>query len=191
MRSLLGDGCDIQPIPDEVEDLQVAHLLSLIREDFPFELNTWRGGVKATDARQGKGVGVYNEAGPAAGEGERTGEEGHPSTQNSQFSESGRLPVDGVGVDHIVRVAADAVVAQAYPMLEGYAVNIKSQFGREIAAYTSEMRGQIQCIEEKLNQMGNVLTTIAHPRGTNSSPAFGGSPSSWRNNEGLCGGRYW
>lgn len=40
MRSFLCEGSDIPSFPDEVYDLEVAHLVELIRDDFPFELNT-------------------------------------------------------------------------------------------------------------------------------------------------------
>ncbi|CDY27858.1 BnaC09g28850D, partial [Brassica napus] len=53
--SILCEVSDIPPIQDEVEDLQVAHMVSLIRDGFPFEINTWRGGVKASDAKKYKG----------------------------------------------------------------------------------------------------------------------------------------
>ncbi|KAG2275453.1 hypothetical protein Bca52824_058008 [Brassica carinata] len=41
--SILCEVSDIPPIQDEVEDLQVAHMVSLIRDGFPFEINTWHG----------------------------------------------------------------------------------------------------------------------------------------------------
>ncbi|CAN7111179.1 unnamed protein product, partial [Brassica rapa subsp. narinosa] len=44
VRSILCDGSDIPPFPDEVEDMAVAHMVSLIRDGFPFEINTWQGG---------------------------------------------------------------------------------------------------------------------------------------------------
>uniref|UniRef100_A0A1J3I5C6 Uncharacterized protein n=1 Tax=Noccaea caerulescens TaxID=107243 RepID=A0A1J3I5C6_NOCCA len=34
---------------DEEHDPQVAHMVSLIAEDFPFEHNSWRAGVKASE----------------------------------------------------------------------------------------------------------------------------------------------
>ncbi|KAF3565285.1 hypothetical protein DY000_02016751 [Brassica cretica] len=55
VRSILCEVSDIPPFQDEVEDLQVAHMVSLIRDGFPFEINTWRGGVKASDAKKYKG----------------------------------------------------------------------------------------------------------------------------------------
>ncbi|KAF2598535.1 hypothetical protein F2Q68_00007837 [Brassica cretica] len=73
VRSILCEGSDIPPFPDEVEDMAVAHMVSLIREGFPFEINTWCGGVKAIDAKQWKsGYG-------ADGLGDSGGEHGQPS----------------------------------------------------------------------------------------------------------------
>ncbi|KAF8092706.1 hypothetical protein N665_0403s0013 [Sinapis alba] len=42
------------PGSDADLDVSVTHVVSLIKEDFPFENNIWRGGVKATDARNPK-----------------------------------------------------------------------------------------------------------------------------------------
>ncbi|CAA7044341.1 unnamed protein product [Microthlaspi erraticum] len=39
---------------DEQDDPQVLHMLALINEDFPFEHNSWRGGVKACEAVETK-----------------------------------------------------------------------------------------------------------------------------------------
>ncbi|RID79522.1 hypothetical protein BRARA_A02255 [Brassica rapa] len=43
----------------QVEDMAVAHMVSLIRDGFPFEINTWQGGggVKAINAKQWKSDG--------------------------------------------------------------------------------------------------------------------------------------
>ncbi|KAF8061878.1 hypothetical protein N665_1205s0003 [Sinapis alba] len=41
----------IELFEDEVADVSVTHMVSLIEDDFPFEINTWRGGVKATNVR--------------------------------------------------------------------------------------------------------------------------------------------
>ena len=57
MRSILCKGSEIPPFADEVDDLQVNHMVSLIRDGFPFESNTWRGGMKAADAKHSKGLG--------------------------------------------------------------------------------------------------------------------------------------
>ncbi|KAH0910428.1 hypothetical protein HID58_033749, partial [Brassica napus] len=55
VRSILCEASDIPPFPYEVDDMRVAHMVALIREGFPFEINTWRGGVKASNAKQWKG----------------------------------------------------------------------------------------------------------------------------------------
>lgn len=51
------EGSDITPFPDEVDDLRVNHMVSLFRNRFPFEINTWHGGAKDSNAKQSKGFG--------------------------------------------------------------------------------------------------------------------------------------
>lgn len=47
-ESISADG-DFIEFNDEVDDDEVSHMLELIFYDFPFEPNSWRGGVKADD----------------------------------------------------------------------------------------------------------------------------------------------
>lgn len=162
VRSLLCEGSDIPPFPDEVDDFEVGNLLALIREDFPFELNTWRGGVKATDARQGRGVG-----GTSGIDGEDgVADDPHAPNRNSNIPQNARMPRDGVDVDRMVRAAADAVVAQAMPMFEGYAVNIKSQLMREISVFRDAICGDMQRVNRELVQITKLLLPQSVARGT-------------------------
>lgn len=148
VRSLLCEGSDIPPFPDEVDDFEVGNLLALIREDFPFELNTWRGGVKATDARQGRGVGG------------RSGIEGEDGVADERYDPTQNLnnpQRDGRDVVRIARAAADAVVAQAMPMFEGFAVNIKSHVLREILVFKETIGGEMKLVNRELVEFRKLL----------------------------------
>ncbi|KAJ4917066.1 Uncharacterized protein Rs2_02616 [Raphanus sativus] len=148
VRSLICEGSDIPPFPDEVDDFEVGNLLALIREDFPFELNTWRGGVKATDARQGRGVG---------GRSGIEGEDGVADDRNDTTQNLNNPQRDGRDVDRIARAAADAVVAQAMPMFEGYAVNIKSHVLREISMFKETIGGEMKLVNRELGEFRKLL----------------------------------
>lgn len=166
MRSFLCEGSDIPSFPDEVYDLEVAHLVELIRDDFPFELNTWRGGVKAIDARQWKGVGGAGDVGPSGMHGEDGSADG------------------GLHQDHIVRVAADAFVAQALLMFEGYVGNMKREFGREIGDFKSDIVKKLHLLDDKLAEFGTLLTNISVEEGRGFSSEFPVYKSPGRDDQG-------
>ncbi|KAJ4910410.1 Uncharacterized protein Rs2_05031 [Raphanus sativus] len=106
------------------------------------------GGVKATDARQGRGVG-----GPSGIEGEDgVADERYDPTQNLNNPQR-----DGRDVVRIARAAADAVVAQAMPMFEGFAVNIKSHVLREILVFKETIGGEMKLVNRELVEFRKLL----------------------------------
>lgn len=109
VRSILCEASDTPSFPDEVEDLRVAHMVSLIREGFPFEINTWHGGVKAQVAKQWKGG--HGPQGLGAGSGD------HGQTSNTDGHS--RVGDHGVTLDvqNLVRCLADELYARAGPLL--------------------------------------------------------------------------
>ncbi|CAA7029239.1 unnamed protein product [Microthlaspi erraticum] len=65
VRSLLCETVDVVGgelhFPDEAEDDAVAHMKQLIEEDYPFEHNTWAGGVTASEAARAESDGSDGE----------------------------------------------------------------------------------------------------------------------------------
>ncbi|KAF3569658.1 hypothetical protein F2Q69_00063959 [Brassica cretica] len=127
--SILCKGSEIPPFVDEVEDLQVNHMVSLIRDGFPFESNTWRGGVKAADAKHSKGLGglgggtldgIFSSPGTADGDG------GQPCKTVSHAGMGGHG--GQLDVPTLVRLVAKEIHARVAPMLG----NLNSEFCGEI-----------------------------------------------------------
>lgn len=132
-------------------------LLSLI-------LDVW--GVKVIDARQWKGVGGAGDAGPSGMHGEDGSADG------------------GLHQDHIVRVAADAFVAQALLMFEGYVGNMKREFGREIGDFKSDIVKKLHLLDDKLAEFGTLLTNISVGEGRGFSSEFPVYKSPGRDDQG-------
>ncbi|CAN7072631.1 unnamed protein product, partial [Brassica oleracea var. botrytis] len=129
VRSILCKGSEIPPFVDEVDDLQVNHMVSLIRDGFPFESNTWRGGVKAADAKHSKGLGglgggtldgIFSSPGTADGDG------GQPCKTASHAGMGGHG--GQLDVPTLVRLVAKEIHARVAPMLG----NLNSEFCGEI-----------------------------------------------------------
>ncbi|WZY72398.1 hypothetical protein YC2023_004638 [Brassica napus] len=112
VRSILCDGSDIPPFPDKVEDMAVAHMVSLIRDGFPFEINTWQGGggVKAINAKQWKSGYGADGLGDSGG-----GEHGQPVNTDGHGGGGGL----GVTVDlpNLVHGLANELEAREGPLL--------------------------------------------------------------------------
>ncbi|KAJ4869635.1 Uncharacterized protein Rs2_48798 [Raphanus sativus] len=112
VRSILCEGSDIPPLTAEKDDLRVNHMVSLIRDRFPFEINTWRGGVKASDAKQSKGVG-----GLGASSSETVGQPaGNAEADRPENANTEGLP--GVfDVSTLARLVATELHARALPIV--------------------------------------------------------------------------
>ncbi|KAF3538468.1 hypothetical protein F2Q69_00019328 [Brassica cretica] len=127
VRSILCEASDIPPFPDEVDDMRVAHMVALIREGFPFEINTWHGGVKESDAKQWKGGNGPDRLG------DYEGEHGQASTTDGHGLGGGHgLTLD---VQNIVRCLANELQARAGP-LSGI---IKTHITQEMVALKEEV----------------------------------------------------
>lgn len=65
VTSILCPNHSIDGFRDEVTDVTVTHMVALINNKFPFEHNSWSGGVKAVDAKRlqevGDDVGLVDE----------------------------------------------------------------------------------------------------------------------------------
>ncbi|CAN6841200.1 unnamed protein product [Brassica oleracea var. botrytis] len=127
VRSILCEASDIPPFPDEVDDMHVAHMVALIREGFLFEINTWRRGVKASDAKQWKGGNGPDRLGDSEGE------HGQASTTDGHGLGGGHgLPLD---VPNLVRCLANELQARAGPLLG----IIKTHMTQEMVALKEEV----------------------------------------------------
>uniref|UniRef100_M4DGK2 Ubiquitin-like protease family profile domain-containing protein n=1 Tax=Brassica campestris TaxID=3711 RepID=M4DGK2_BRACM len=135
------------------EDEAVDHLVALARDDYPFEHNTWAGGVRADDVKANKGQALpsessdeeeleetdreYRQPGGGAdvvhsGEGR-----GQPSMREGEARIGGRPTSAGVG--DLVRQAAEAFEAQLLPMFEGYMVSMKDHISKELSKLMTEV----------------------------------------------------
>lgn len=122
MRSILCPEHGIDLFEDEVADVSVTHMVSPIEEDFPFEINTWRGGVKANDARNPKSSaedGLEGQDHPGGSTNV------HPGPSNTV-----PLPPFGAGlteleVRRIIRRATDDVQDRLEAMLAGYFTSLQ------------------------------------------------------------------
>ncbi|CAN6992575.1 unnamed protein product [Brassica oleracea var. botrytis] len=112
---------------ENTENEAVDHLVALARDDYPFEHNTWTGGVKADDVKQGGGDDVIH-----SGEGR-----GQPSMRQGEAPIGGRPTSAGVG--DLVRQAAEAFEAQLLPMFEGYMVSMKDHISKELSKLMTEV----------------------------------------------------
>ncbi|CAF2004002.1 unnamed protein product [Brassica napus] len=94
---------------------------------YPFEHNTWTGGVKADDVKQGGGDDVVH-----SGEGR-----GQPSMRQGEAPIGGRPTSAGFG--DFVRQAAEAFEAQLLPMFEGYMISMKDHISKELRKLMTEV----------------------------------------------------
>ncbi|CAN6972332.1 unnamed protein product [Brassica rapa subsp. trilocularis] len=127
VRSILCEASDIPPFPYEVDDMRVAHMVALIREGFPFEINTWRGGVKASNAKQWKGGNGPDRLGDSEGK------HGQASTNDGHGLGGGHgLTLD---VPNLVQCLANELQARAGPLLG----IIKTHITQEMVALKKEV----------------------------------------------------
>ncbi|CAF2054337.1 BnaC06g02040D [Brassica napus] len=135
---------------EDTEDEAVDHLIALARDDYPFEHNTWIGGVKADDVKVKKGHPLpidehepeetdreYGQQGGGddvvhSGEGR-----GQPSMRQGEAPIGGRPTSAGVG--DLVRQVAEAFEAQLLPMFEGYMVSMKDHISEELSKLMTEV----------------------------------------------------
>ena len=135
---------------ENTENEAVDHLVALARDDYPFEHNTWTGGVKADDVKVKKGHPLpidehepeetdreYGQQGGGddvvhSGEGR-----GQPSMRQGEAPIGGRPTSAGVG--DLVRQVAEAFEAQLLPMFEGYMVSMKDHISEELSKLMTEV----------------------------------------------------
>lgn len=123
-------------------DASIENLVSAINDDYPFEHNTWCGGVKADDVKQKKSHPRTSESSednvssaaekdnaPTGGvdsggnSGDRRGQSSRTQLPESQAGNN--IPLD---VPTLLRRAADAFEEKVLPMFEGYILSLKGHF---------------------------------------------------------------
>lgn len=147
MRSILCPDHDIERFDDEVDDLSVCHMVSLIKEDFPFEINSWLGGVKANEAKKPK----Y----PL--------EDCLDDPPGSTFPPAGSQPThapsgdgDGGGggstmdVESLLRLATDAFEERAVSMFAGYTLSVKDHFDQVTSSLKELVWGELAELKRML-----------------------------------------
>ncbi|RID78397.1 hypothetical protein BRARA_A01233 [Brassica rapa] len=138
------DESAILSFADEVDDVQVNHLVSLIHDGFPFEINTWRGGVKAADAKHSKGAagGLCPDQGNVQGQ--------STAHANAECNAGGCDFGERFDVSNFVRLVANELHTRAVPLLR---------------TLKAELIGEIQSVKfEVLASLGGVMEG---PRGGN------------------------
>ena len=144
VRSILCEESAILSFADEVDDVQVNHLVSLIHDGFPFEINTWRGGVKAADAKHSKGAagGLCPDQGNVHGQ--------STAHANAECNAGGCGFGERFDVSNFVRLVANELHTRAVPLLR---------------TLKAELIGEIQSVKfEVLASLGGVMEG---PRGGN------------------------
>uniref|UniRef100_A0A0D3E7T6 Ubiquitin-like protease family profile domain-containing protein n=1 Tax=Brassica oleracea var. oleracea TaxID=109376 RepID=A0A0D3E7T6_BRAOL len=173
-------------------DSSVANMVSLIEEEYPFEHNTWSGGVNSDDVKQKKcppptsdssddNVSSATEKGnvPQGGvdsgmqSGDRRGQSSKQPGHEPQPGEN--VPLD---VPTLLRMAAYAYEERVMPMFEGYVLSLKGHFNREVGV----LRTDLQCATTSIRQLETSVTTefenmkklIKGPGDNDEEPPIGG-----------------
>ncbi|CAG7864400.1 unnamed protein product [Brassica rapa] len=142
------------------EDTSVDTMVALIDDDYPFEHNTWSGGVKADDVKLKKGHAQTSESSDENvpepvekdnahhGGVESGGYPGDPRGQSSA-NPSG-APHGGesfhVDVETLLRRAADVYEDKVIAMFEGYILSLKGHFNSEVGGLRTDLQAATSAI---------------------------------------------
>ncbi|CAA7052367.1 unnamed protein product [Microthlaspi erraticum] len=163
IRSILSSGCDdgLDEITfeDEQYDEEVEHLLSLINEDFPFEVNSWSGGVKASEA-EAKETSISD-----CGEGDE-GEDDDMPLDSARKQRRNNTPVadpispDGCGnIENIISRVAEAVEHRSNTVFSNYVNTLKRYIDKVVENLKTDMERMLHAgvhPHETLQQTSNV-----------------------------------
>ncbi|CAG7864395.1 unnamed protein product [Brassica rapa] len=163
VRSLISTdevGEDLYRGLGDKEDTSVDTMVALIDDDFPFEHNTWSGGVKADDVKLKKGHAQTSESSDENvpepvekdnahhGGVESGGYPGDPRGQSSA-NPSG-APHGGesfhVDVETLLRRAADVYEDKVIAMFEGYILSLKGHFNSEVGGLRTDLQAATSAI---------------------------------------------
>ncbi|CAN7056788.1 unnamed protein product [Brassica rapa subsp. trilocularis] len=178
------------------EDTSVDTMVALIEDDYPFEHNTWSGGVKADDVKLKKGHAQTSESSDEnvpdpvekdnahRGGVESGGYPGDPRGQSSA-NPSG-APHGGesfhVDVETLLRRAAEVYEDKVIAMFEGYILSLKGHFNSEVGGLRTDLQAATTAIAhlettvtgefDKINQL-----LKSGPRGADMGATYGFSPA--------------
>ncbi|CAN7136016.1 unnamed protein product [Brassica rapa subsp. narinosa] len=178
------------------EDTSVDTMVALIEDDYPFEHNTWSGGVKADDVKVKKGHAQTSESSDEnvpdpvekdnahRGGVESGGYAGDPRGQSSA-NPSG-APHGGesfhVDVETLLRRAAEVYEDKVIAMFEGYILSLKGHFDSEVGGLRTDLQAATTSIAhlettvtgafDKINQL-----LKSGPSGADMGATYGFSPA--------------
>ncbi|CAN7110584.1 unnamed protein product [Brassica rapa subsp. narinosa] len=163
VRSLISTdevGEDLYRGLGDKEDTSVDTMVALIDDDYPFEHNTWSGGVKADDVKLKKGHAQTSESSDEnvpdpvekdnahRGGVESGGYPGDPRGQSSA-NPSG-APHGGesfhVDVETLLRRAAEVYEDKVIAMFEGYILSLKGHFNSEMGGLRTDLQAATTAI---------------------------------------------
>ncbi|WZZ12169.1 hypothetical protein YC2023_105258 [Brassica napus] len=171
VRSILCPDHDIERFDDEVDDLSVCHMVSLIKEDFPFEINSWLGGVKANEAKKPKypledclddppgstfpPAGSQPTIAPSGGstmdvedclDGPRGSQPTHAPSGDGDGGGGGST----MDVESLLRLATDAFEERAVSMFAGYTLSVKDHFDQVTSSLKELVWGELAELKRML-----------------------------------------
>ncbi|KAL0802686.1 hypothetical protein Bca101_057862 [Brassica carinata] len=179
-RSLISsdeEGDDLYRGLGDKEDTSVDTLVALIDDDYPFEHNTWSGGVKSDEIRVKKGHAQTSESSDKNvpepvekdnvhhGGVESGGYPGDPKGQSSANPSGAPPGGERFHFDFrsLLRRAADAYEEKVIAMFEGYILSLKGHFNSEVGGLRTELQSATSAIGqleskvtgefEKINQL--------------------------------------
>ncbi|KAL0724187.1 hypothetical protein Bca4012_038786 [Brassica carinata] len=172
VRSLISsdeEGDDLYRGLGDKEDTSVDTLVALIDDDYPFEHNTWSGGVKADEIRVKKGNAQTSESSD-----ENVPEPVEKDNVHHGVVESGGYPGDP---------KADAYEEKVIAMFEGYILSLKGHFNSEVGGLRTELQSATSAIgqlESKVTGEFEKINQILKSRfGVDDmGPTYGFSPQS-------------
>ncbi|KAL0687825.1 hypothetical protein Bca4012_087502 [Brassica carinata] len=177
------------------EDTSVDTMVALIDDDYPFEHNTWSGGVKADEVKLKKGHAQTSESSD-----ENVPEPVEKDNAHHCGVESGGYPGDPRGkssanpsgaphggesfhfdVQTLLRRAADAYEEKVIAMYEGYILSLKGHFNSEVGGLRTDLQAATSAIahlESKVTGEFDKINQLlkSRLRGADMGPMYGFSP---------------
>nr|VDD50138.1 unnamed protein product [Brassica oleracea] len=191
----LGQGEDLYRGLGDKEDTSVDTMVALIDDDYPFEHNTWSGGVKADEVKLKKGHAQTSESSD-----ENVPEPVEKDNAHHGGVESGGYPGDPRGkssanpsgaphggesfhfnVQTLLRRAADAYEEKVIAMYEGYILSLKGHFNSEVGGLRTNLQAATSAIahlESKVTGEFDKINQLlkSRLRGADMGPTYGFSP---------------
>ncbi|WZZ26310.1 hypothetical protein YC2023_009711 [Brassica napus] len=198
VRSLIStdeEGEDLYRGLGDKEDTSVDTMVALIDDDYPFEHNTWSGGVKADEVKLKKGHAQTSESSD-----ENVPEPVEKDNAHHGGVESGGYPGDPRGkssanpsgaphggesfhfnVQTLLRRAADAYEEKVIAMYEGYILSLKGHFNSEVGGLRTDLQAATSAIahlESKVTGEFDKINQLlkSRLRGADMGPTYGFSP---------------